>query len=181
MSGNTHTVQPVHIFVNRKLFAAATVFVSVIGVGATVRELAAGSIGVTIIIVVLFGRAVTYYARGLARRSPAISIDATGLAGFRVRGSIRWAAISDIYVSQHQGVFGVNHDLVAVVRLDDEAPISDSRGLLTSRVATETIKFSIDQLARPWNEVIGLIEKRVGRDIPVRKTSGFRTAAANRR
>jgi len=47
--------------------------------------------------------------------------------------------------------------------------MEDSLGLLTSRVSTETVEFSIDQLVMPWNEIVELMQDRLGRDVPTKR------------
>jgi hypothetical protein len=121
------------------------------------------------IIGVLFGSAFAYYVRGLVRRDPAIIIDAKGLAGFRAPRAIQWADVSDIHLSQRQGAFGTYHRLVLTVRREGQVPVEDSLGLLTSRVQTETIEFSIDQLAMSWSEIITLVQERLGRNVSTKR------------
>jgi len=161
--------EPVRININRKLFGAATVFLGVIGGGAISREISAGSVGVAIIIAIVFGGSFAYYARGFIRPDPAIVINAEGLGGLRVGRTIPWGSISDIYATKRQGTFGVIHQLVLTVRRDDPPPMEDSLGLLTSRVSTETVEFSIDQLVMPWNEIVELMQDRLGRDVPTKR------------
>lgn len=144
-------------------------FSGVIGGGAISREISTGSVGVAIIITVVFGGSFAYYAWGLVRRGPAIVVSAEGLGGFRVGRTVPWGNISDIYTTKRQGAFGVVHQLVLTVRRDDGPPVQDSLGLLTSRVPTEIIEFSINQLAMPWNEIVELVQDRLGRSIPTRR------------
>jgi hypothetical protein len=84
----------------------------VIGGGAISREISAGSVGVAIIIAIVFGGAFAYYAWGFVRRDPAVVINAEGLGGFRVSRTLSWKDVSDVYATQRQGIFGVAHQIV---------------------------------------------------------------------
>lgn len=160
---------PLYIGINRKLFVTAAVLLIVVGAGAISREITKGSVGVAIVIVIVFSGPCFYYVRGLVRRGSAIVIGPEELGGFRVGRTIPWESVSDIYVTQRQGIFGVHHRLVVTVRRDDLPPVNDSLGLLTQRVTTETIEFSIDQLAVPWNKIVDLLQGRLGRGVSTKK------------
>lgn len=165
LSGKPDIHEPVRIDVNRKLFAVAALFLGAVGVGAVSREMSRGSVGVALIIAIVFAGSFVYYARNLVRRDHAIVISLEELGGFRVGRTLSWNDVSDVYATQRQGIFGVVHQLVLTVRRDDQPPTKDSLGLLTSRVPTETVEFSIDQLAMPWNEIVAVMQDRLGRDI----------------
>ena len=169
LSGRRDICEPVRIGVNRKLFAVAVLFLGAIGVGAVSREMSGGSVGVAIIIALVFGGSFVYYARGLVRRDPAIFISSEELGGFRVGRTLCWKDVRDVYATQRQGIFGVAHQLVLTVRRDDQSPTKDSRGLLISRVPTETVEFSIDQLAMPWSEIVTLVQDRLGRSVSTKR------------
>jgi hypothetical protein len=162
---------PISIGPNRKLFAGAALLFGGLGVAMMVREFSAGSIGLALVIGVLFGAGFFYYARDLLRREPAIVIDDDGLGGYRVGHRIRWADISDVRVAQRQGAFGVYRRLILTIRHEDARPLEDSHGLLTSRMPTERIDVSLDQLAMPWAEIIAAVEARLGQRISTSKAT----------
>lgn len=180
LSGNAQPDEAVRIRLNRKLHALAA---GLFGIGVVVglsRAVSAGNIVAGLIVLVVLGGPCFYYARELLRRDPAIVVDSEGVQGFRLRRPLLWRYVGDAHLSQRQGVFGVYHHLVFTLRREDQPFINDSLGLQTSRVPTETVEFSVDLLARPWDEIVRLVENQLGRSIPVRKQSGFRDAAAKR-
>jgi hypothetical protein len=166
---SSQTSATVSIRVNRKLFALAVIFLSVIVAVGLSRAASSGNVVAALIVLVVIGGPCLLYVRGLFRRGPAIIISSEGLGGFRVGRIVPWASVSDIHVAQQQSIFGVTHQLVLTVRRDDRAPIKDSLGLLTSRIPTETVEFSIDQLAMPWSEIVALVQDRLGRDISTKR------------
>jgi hypothetical protein len=177
LSGNNHINDVVGIRLNRKLFALITAFFGIFTAVGVYRALATGNTVAALIVLVVIGGPCLLYLRGLVRRGPAMVIDSSGLAGFRVKRPIEWANISDIHVAQRQGVFGVYHHLVLTVRREDQPPVEDAHGLLTSRVPTETVEFSIDQLAMPWNEIVAAVQGRLGRSVATKKEAGPFTRA----
>jgi hypothetical protein len=86
---------------------------------------------------------------------------------------VRWTSVGDAHLRQRQGVFGVYHHLVVTVRREDQSPIEDSSGLRTSRVPTETVDFSLDQLAMSWSDVLALVQQRLGKDVPAKREAGL--------
>jgi hypothetical protein len=169
LSGSGQTPGAVRIQLNRKLFAAAALFLGAITAVGLSRAVAAGDIVAALITLVALGGPCAIYVRGLFRRGPAIIIDSNGLAGFRTPRAIHWGDVSDIHLSQRQGLFGVYHRLVLTVRQEDGPPVEDSHGLLSSRVPIETVDFSIDQLAMPWSEIVALVQERVGRNVSTKR------------
>lgn len=157
------------IQLNRKLFTAAAFFLGILTVAGMSRAVSAGNVVAAAITLVAVGGPCAIYVRGLLRRGPAIIIDSDGLAGFRVPRTIYWADVSDIHLSQRQSAFVAYHRLVVTLRGEDQPPIEDSHGLLTSRVPTETIDFSIDLLAIPWTEAVALVQERFGRNISTKR------------
>jgi hypothetical protein len=171
LSGNPDMDDAVRINVNRKLFAGAAVLLGVIGVGAFARSVSAGSVGVAIIIALVFGVPGAIYIRGLVRPGAAIEISSDGLGGYRVPRVISWTSVSDIRVSQQQGLFGVSHDLKITVQRVDQPPVADTGGLIASRVPTESVELSLDQLALPWHEIVTMVEKALGRNVATKRES----------
>lgn len=169
LSGSSTITGTVSIGVNRKLFALAAIFFALVTAVGLSRAASSGNLVAALIIIGVIGIPCVLYTRGLWRRGPAISIGSEALGGFRVNRSIPWASIGDIYVSEQQSLFGMSHELVLRVRGDEHARVQDSSELLTSRVPTETVAFSIDQLAVPWNEIVILMEHRLGRRVATKR------------
>jgi hypothetical protein len=165
LSGRAKSNGAVRIQLNRKLFAAAALFLGVITAVGLSRAVAAGNVAAALIIVVIVGGPCAIYVRGLLRRGPAIIVDSEGIAGFRTPRAIQWSDISDVHLSQRQGLFGAYHRLVFTVRREDQPPIEDSLGLLSSRVPTEIVELSIDQLTMPWSEIVALVQEQIGRNV----------------
>jgi hypothetical protein len=159
----------VRIYVNRKLFAMATLFLGALTCAGLARAITAGNLLAALIVLGVLGGPWAFYARGLLRRSPAIVIDRRGLGGFRVRRSVPWTDIGDIYLSHGRGLFGDYHHLVITARQEGEPPLEDELGLVTSRIPTEKIEIPLDQLATPWREVAALVQEQLGRSVSVKK------------
>jgi hypothetical protein len=169
LSGSDQTGGPISIRLNRKLFALAAAGFGVVTAIGLSRALTSGNVVGALIALIVLGGPCLLYVRGLFRRGSAIIVGCDALAGFRVGRTIQWADVSDVHVSQRQGAFGVHHNLVLIVRREGQPPVEDSIGLLTSRVQTETVEFSIDQLAIPSSEIVALVQERLGRNVATKR------------
>jgi hypothetical protein len=169
LSGSGQTPGAVRIRLDRKLFALAAFFLGIIMVAGLSRAVSAGNVVAALLIVIVLGGPCAVYVRGLLRRGAALIIDSNGLAGFRTPRAIHWGDVSDIHLSQRQGLFGMYHRLVLTVRQEDRPPVEDSHGLLSSRVPIETVDFSIDQLTMPWSEIVALVQEQLGRNVSTKR------------
>jgi hypothetical protein len=169
LSGNNQTSDNVSIRLNRKLFTLAAIFFGFVMAIALSRSVASGNVLAALIALVVIGAPCVYAVYGALRRGYALVIDSGGLSGFRAGRAIKWTDVSDVHISQRQSAFGVYHNLVLTVRREGQPPVEDPLGLLTSRVQTETVEFSIDQLAMPWSEIVALVQERLGRNVSTKR------------
>jgi hypothetical protein len=84
---------------------------------------------------------------------------------------IPWDSVFEVYLRQRQGVFGVYHHLVFTIRYEPSAHDLDK--LASSRVQVQTLRRSIDQLSMSWSDIVALVQRRLGKDIPIRREAGL--------
>jgi hypothetical protein len=148
--------QPVNIYGNRKLQAAAALALAAVTCLVVARAIAAGSVGMTIFLTLVFALPLAYYVARLLRRRPAVVIGPEGIGGTRVGRTISWESISGIHATRQRGAYGVYHEVVVQVRSEGARQL-------------ETIEFSIDLLAMRWSEIVTLLQERFGRRIETRR------------
>lgn len=86
---------------------------------------------------------------------------------------VRWDDVFEVHLRQRQGVFGVYHHLVFTIRREKPSAEVDSEALITSRVPVQTLRVPIDQLSMGWNDIVTLMQERLGKPIAVHHEAGL--------
>lgn len=86
---------------------------------------------------------------------------------------VRWESVFEVYLRQRQGVFGVYHHLVFIIRRETLPTEIDSDNLITSQVPVQTLRLPIDQLSIGWSDIVALVQERLGKPIAVKQEAGL--------
>jgi hypothetical protein len=169
--------EPIRICFNRRLaFAAATLF----GVGVVIgtkRGVEHDDVLAVVISLVVFGPPFALYAFRALRRRIALVVDDRTITITRSHQVIPWDTIFEAQLIEHQGNFGLSHELVLTVQGNDKSQDDDS--LRTSIVDVQKAWVSLDQLSMPSGDIVALVQGRLGKNIPTRREAGlFRKSAA---
>jgi hypothetical protein len=105
------------------------------------------------------------------RQRPILIFDDATFTDCRSGEVIPWDSVFDVYLRQRQGVFGVYHHLVFTIR-QGPAP-QDLDKLAARRTQVQTVRRSIDQLSMSWSDIVTLVQKRLGKEIPIRHEAGL--------
>jgi hypothetical protein len=102
----------------------------------------------------------------------AVGLTASRFALRRFRKTVRWENVEQARVSEERWAFGTGHDLVLVVRQDET---STDRGwpLRDPPEADTLVTVPLDRLSLGWEDIVGLVEERLGRRLVRTTASGL--------
>lgn len=144
--------------VNRRVALAATALFGFALVGGISRAVTAHNTESAILILIVIGIPFAFYVRRSLRRAPVLILDKECLRDVRSGKIVRWDKLGDLHLLQRRGVFGEYHSLIFTDRSTQD----------------NLMKLSLDQLSVGWKDIVGIIEERVGRGVPVRREAGVR-------
>ena len=134
----------------RRLAAVFAAVFAVLAVSGAWRAIDAGDSARLVTALVVFGGLAGAFAAHALRRGPALVLDAEGLTDLRRNVVVGWDEIDAAHVAERRGGPGRCHDLV----LD---------------VAGRQLSLPLDDLTRRWSELAGVVERRLGTEVAVRR------------
>lgn len=172
--------QPTQICFNRRLAFGAAVFFGIFVVVGTKRGIEHGNAVAIMLTLVVMGPIFALYAFRALRRRTALVLDDRAITIARSHQVIPWDTVFEAHLIEHQGNFGLSHELVLMVQCDDgphdESSLTELR---TSKVDVQKAWVSLDQLSMSSSDIVALVQQRLGKNIPARREAGlFRKSAA---
>lgn len=148
---------------NRRIALAAAVFFGLaIGIGVS-QAAEKGNIESAILILIFLGIPLAAFARRLMQRGPTFILSDEYLRDIRSGKSVRWDKVGDLHLIQERWLLGETHILV-----------------FTDRSTQDSVRLSLDQLSVSWNDLVKLVEERVGRQVPIRRRTAIRIRGRSR-
>ena len=133
----------------------------------------AHNVSQALIIVGVLAIPLTVYLTHAFRQRPMLVIDDDTFRDGRSGEVVRWESVFEVYLRQRQGVFGVYHHLVFIIRRETLPTEIDSDNLITSQVPVQTLRLPIDQLSIGWSDIVALVQERLGKPIAVKQEAGL--------
>src|ERR1700685_1846793 len=161
---------------NRKITGAATLLFGIAAIVGLSRSLTEGNVVGVIIAMAVFGLPTILFARWTLRRGPVLVIDADGLTDrrFGFEHKFRWQDVNIIRIESKQETFGnVSHQLVAIIRKPSESHRDDTVYSDHEDDGKAVITVPLNRLSLGWEEIVTLVEARLGRRVIMKKQTGL--------